>query len=135
MLLGLLYVLIVDNFIRKISGLGVLLLQSSFYFLLITIVILAVLQEKESLLSLGITRLNLIKSCILGILLGIITVFVVNFSTLKTGRTINIMTSASLISFVKYTIVGFSEEIIFRGYFQTRLTAWLGRYKGCLIKW
>lgn len=132
-LLGLLYVLFVNNFIRKISGLGIFLLQSSFYFLLTAIVILAVLHEKENLQSIGITKLNLLKSCILGILLGIITFFVVNQGALKTDQAINIMTIASMISFIKFTIVGFSEEIIFRGYLQTRLIAWLGRTKGCLI--
>lgn len=131
--LGLLYVFIVDNFIREISGLGNLLLQSSFDFLTTTIVILVVLHEKESLQSIGITKLNLIKSCFLGILLGIITFFVVNQSTLKTSQTINIMTIASLISFIKFIIVGFAEEIIYRGYFQTRLITWLGTSKGCLI--
>lgn len=132
-LLTILYVLIVDNFIRKLSELGILLLQSSFDFLLIAIVILAVLHEKENLQSIGITKLNLIKSCILGILLGIIIFFIVNHSTLKTNQAINIMTIASLISFIKYIFVGFAEEIVFRGYLQTRLIAWQGTTKGYLI--
>jgi hypothetical protein len=132
-LLTLLYVLIVDNSIKNISGLGIFFLQSSFYFLLTTIVILAVFHEKESLQSIGITKLNLIKSCILGIFLGVITVLVANQGTLRAGQTLNIMAIASLISFIKYTIVGFSEEIIFRGYFQTRLITFLGGTKGCLI--
>lgn len=126
------YALIVDNFLRSISELGILLIQSSFYFLLTAIVILAVLQKKESLQTIGITKINLIKSCILGILLGIIF-FVVYRSLLKTNNIIYIISIASLISFIKYIIVGFSEEIIFRGYFQTRLIAWLGTTKGCLI--
>lgn len=131
-MISVVYILMVDNFIKKISELGILLLQSSFDFLLTAIVILAVLKKKESLQTIGITKLNLYKSCVLGILLGI-TFFVVYHGSLKTNNVINIISIASLISFIKFIFVGFAEEIIYRGYFQTRLIAWLGTTKGCLI--
>ncbi|WP_408628602.1 CPBP family glutamic-type intramembrane protease [Anaeromicropila herbilytica] len=36
------------------------------------------------------------------------------------------------IQYIEFIFVGFAEEIIYRGYFQTRLIAWFGTKKGCL---
>lgn len=131
-MISLLYILVIDNFIEKIPEYRLFLLQSFFYVLLTAIVILVVLYEKESLQSLGITKSNLIKSSILGILLGAIF-FVVYHVVPTTNETVNVFTIASLVSFIRFIFVGFAEEIIYRGYFQTRLIAWLGTTKGCLI--
>lgn len=80
----------------------------------------------------GITKINLSKSIMLGTALGVLF-FIVHQLTSKTNVAVNIFTAASLVSFIKFIFVGFAEEIIYRGYFQTRLIAWLGTTKGCLI--
>lgn len=80
----------------------------------------------------GITKSNLLKSGILGIFLGVIF-FIIHQATSKANATVNILTIASLVSFIEFIFVGFAEEIIYRGYFQTRLIAWHGTTKGCLI--
>jgi len=126
------YILVLDYFNNKIPAYGVFLLQAFFYILLTTIVILVVLYEKEGLQSLGITKSNLIKSTILGIFLGAIF-FAFYQVLLTTKETVSIFTIASLVSFIGFIFVGFAEEIVFRGYFQIRLIAWLGTTKGCLI--
>jgi membrane protease YdiL (CAAX protease family) len=36
-------------------------------------------------------------------------------------------------AFLQFSVVGFSEEFAFRGYLQTRLCAWLGRWQGWLL--
>ncbi|MGB4659629.1 MAG: type II CAAX endopeptidase family protein [Mobilitalea sp.] len=126
------YILVLDHFNKQIPAYGVFLLQSFFYVLLTTIVILVVLYEKMGLQSLGITKSNLVKSTLLGILLGVIF-FAVYQRFITTKDAVSIFTIASLVSFIGYIFVGFAEEIIFRGYFQIRLIAWLGTTKGCLI--
>jgi membrane protease YdiL (CAAX protease family) len=131
-IIGLVYILVTKDFIRNIPEYGLLLLQSFFFILLTAIVIVVVLYEKANLQSLGIMKLNLLKSSILGIFYGVIF-FLVYHANSKANLTANILTVASLISFIKFIFVGFAEEIIFRGYFQSRLIAWLGTTKGCLI--
>jgi len=131
-IISLVFILVIKNFIENIPGYGKFFLQSFHYVLLTVIVILVVLYEKESLQSLGIMKLNLLKSSILGIFLGVIF-FIVYQITSNSNGTVNILTVASLVSFIEFVFVGFAEEIIYRGYFQTRLIAWLGTNKGCLI--
>jgi membrane protease YdiL (CAAX protease family) len=92
-----------------------------------------VLYNKEGLQSIGITKLNLMKSCILGILLGIIVFIACQYPSTTDNPAVNIISVAALISFIEFLIVGFAEEIIFRGYLQTRLIAWQGTVKGCLL--
>lgn len=131
-IISLVFILVIKNLINNIPDYGKILLQSFLYILLTVIVILVVLYERESLQSLGIMKLNLLKSSILGIFLGVIF-FIVYQITSNSNGTVNILTVASLVSFIEFVFVGFAEEIIYRGYFQTRLIAWLGTNKGCLI--
>lgn len=113
-------------------ALNFVLWQSFIYILTTAIVILSVRFEKESLLSIGITKTDLLKSIVLGTLLGVVCFIAKLLMTANTTIS-SFMTIASLISFIKFIFVGFGEEIVFRGYFQTRLIAWLGTTKGCLI--
>ncbi len=131
-IISVVYILIVDKFLRYLSGLDILLLQSSFYFLITAIVILYVLYKKESFQSIGISKLNMIKSCILGIILGV--GFYIFYQLLsKTNKAVDIISTASLLSLINFIFIGFSEEIIFRGFLQIRLIAWLGTKKGSVI--
>lgn len=117
-------------FYRNIQYIGSVLVPILFDFIFISIVLVAVYQKKESLCSIGITKVNLIKSIIVGFFLGFCTIVI--FSLPTSNKTININT-ASLISLFKFTIVGFSEEIIFRGYLQIRLIAWKGTNKALFL--
>ncbi|BCK01156.1 CPBP family intramembrane glutamic endopeptidase [Anaerocolumna chitinilytica] len=131
-IIGLVYILAIKNVIINIPEYGFILLQSCLYVLLTAIVIMAARYEGESLLSLGITKSNWLKSIILGTFLGGLFFIVYQLSS-KATEAVNILTVASLVSLIKFSFVGFAEEIIYRGYFQTRLIAWLGTTKGCLI--
>lgn len=86
--------------------------------------------RKESWQSAGVTRNNLGKSILLGCLLALVVI--VACSECMTGilRGLNL---DHFWSFLYYTVVGFSEEFAFRGYLQTRLCAWLGRWQGWLL--
>ncbi|MDF2541403.1 MAG: Abortive infection protein [Herbinix sp.] len=131
-IIGSVYVVIFPYFSKYLSTLGITVEQSSIYILFTVIVIWAVLHHKESLPSIGITKVNLIKSCILGLLLGIVFCVLNQFLS-KTNQGIQILSVESLIMFLQFIFVGFGEEIIFRGYLQSRLVAWLGLGKGLLI--
>lgn len=126
------YLLMIKEYIDKIPGYGLFLLQCFLFVFQTSIVLLAIRYEKESILSIGITKSNLLKSILLGIFLGV--VFFIGYQFIsKENSMARIFTVSSLLSFIKYNFVGFSEEIIYRGYVQTRLSAWLGTSKGCTI--
>lgn len=131
LMITLAYLIIIDNYFGKISK-YILLLRSCTCVLFTVIVLLVVLHEKESLQSIGITKENLLKSVILGVILGALFFTFYNIA-LANNKPINILTAASLNSFISFLFVGFEEEIVFRGYFQIRLISWLGTTKGLLI--
>lgn len=121
---------LIINSIRITSRLDTLLFQSAIYILQMISVILIVLLEKEKLQSIGITKINLMKSSILGTFLGV-NLFIFYILTTKSDKTI--MSWESLLMFIEFVIVGFAEEITFRGFLQSRLIAWKGVKIGCLF--
>lgn len=91
---------------------------------------LAMVKNRESLITIGITRRNLWQSLVIGSALIVGTFFAsqgVNLSKLsKLGPHHGI-------SFAYFLCVGFGEEFFFRGYLQTRLIAWLGKLPGWVL--
>ncbi|MBN2226671.1 MAG: CPBP family intramembrane metalloprotease [candidate division Zixibacteria bacterium] len=94
--------------------------------LLILPVIAAVKLLRERWASAGITRHNLISSSIVGLIAGILVGTVL--LALKQQHTPLTGSHIGLLGY--YTIVGLSEEFVFRGYVQTRLIGWFGRTPG-----
>lgn len=101
------------------------------YLIVLNPVLIAMKLRKESWQSAGVTRNNLGKSILLGCLLGLITI--VTYRPCVTGILSGVMNMNHFWAFLQYTVVGFSEEFAFRGYLQTRLAAWLGRWQGWLV--
>jgi membrane protease YdiL (CAAX protease family) len=101
------------------------------YLILLSPILIAMKLRKESWQSAGVTRNNLGKSILLGCLLGLITI--VTYRPCVTGILGGVMNMNHFWAFLLYTVVGFSEEFAFRGYLQTRLVAWLGRWQGWLV--
>jgi len=90
--------------------------------------------RKESWESTGISRHNLGKSILLGILLDVITVALslIDYNSIST-RITTVPLSQFLWGFVHFGIVGFVEEFTFRGYLQSRFCGLLGTIKGWLL--
>ncbi len=116
-IIGLVYILAIKNVIINIPEYGFILLQSCLYVLLTAIVIMAARYEGESLLSLGITKSNWLKSLVLGTFFGVLFFIVYQLSS-KSTEAVNILTVASLVSLIKFSFVGFAEEIIYRVIFR-----------------
>ncbi len=94
-------------------------------------VILICYFKHDSFKSVGITKVNLLKSILLGCSLVLFFYLTVHFFISPNGMHYSSYYITSLL--INYIIVGFFEEIIFRGYLQTRLTASLGKVKGLVL--
>jgi membrane protease YdiL (CAAX protease family) len=103
--------------------------QFILYFILFSPILMAMKIRKESWQSAGVTRNNLGKSILLGCLLVLISILTCGpcMTGIRAGLTMN-----HFWAFWQFAAVGFWEEFGFRGYLQTRLCAWLGRWQGWL---
>jgi membrane protease YdiL (CAAX protease family) len=81
-----------------------------------------VLVRKQKLVSIGFTLKNIGKALLTGVVLGIIFSFFMNVlpNILAGGKIISVNQAIYNI-FYYFIIISLSEEIIFRGYIQTRL--------------
>jgi len=89
-------------------------------------ILVALKYSKHGLGSIAVTKRNLGKSVALGLSVSLVMVLVIGFLSPHLGGGFvgfSIPMGYQLLSFV---IAGFSEEIVFRGYIQTRLTASAG---------
>lgn len=123
-IISIIYLLYVKKYLLDVSQIEKLLSQSSIYFLLISLVLANVIFKKQAIVSVGITKTNLFKSIIIGILVGLIFFILVrNFFNIKIAM--DIISIPSFNYFISFLIVGFVEKVIFRGYLQTRLISWI----------
>ena len=97
-------------------------------------VVLVMRWRKESWASAGVSTHNLGRSFMVGVLL-IVLFTVVNMALGE--RSFGEMSVELKVdhfwALLQYAIVGFGEEFAFRGYLQTRLVAWLGRWQGWVV--
>jgi CAAX protease family protein len=100
------------------------------YLLLLSPVFIAMKVRNEPWKSAGVTGTNLGKSVLLGIILGILGIVTCDacLQGIAAGLKIN-----HFWAFLHLSVVGFGEEFGYRGYLQTRLVAWLGRWQGWLL--
>lgn len=81
-----------------------------------------VLLSKEKLNTIGITRKNLKQSFLYGILGFIILLtFIILSNTIIEGKKV-VFQLPTIITVITFIVVAISEEVVFRGYIQTRLT-------------
>jgi membrane protease YdiL (CAAX protease family) len=84
----------------------------------------------QGLETVGITSKNAWFSVGLSIVLALgLAVFVTPI--ISSGR--DVFTSNALYGFIYFSAVGFGEELLFRGYLQTRCASWLGAVKGLVL--
>jgi membrane protease YdiL (CAAX protease family) len=111
------------------GGPAAVLEQLMLFIIALLPIIIAMYLQRESLSSACITSHNLAGSVVIGLALGLLSMlvamagkmFIVNWNI------------GHLWAFLQFTIVGFGEEFTFRGYLQTRLICWLGKYTGWIV--
>ncbi len=96
----------------------------------LAIVFAAARATHQSWTSVGLSRQNLPRLAVLGLVLGVIDVIAVGL--LYPGAGIPGAVTLAL-GFVAFTIVGLSEEIIYRGYLQTRFEGTWGTWVGFTV--
>jgi membrane protease YdiL (CAAX protease family) len=90
--------------------------------------------RREPWASARVSRHNLKRSLLVG---GLLSVLIVAASTFGVeegpGQVLAGLGRSHLWALLYYAIVGFSEEFAFRGFLQTRLASWLGRWWGWVL--
>ena len=104
-----------------------------FYATLILPLVIAMKMTKQSLKSVGISTENGERLLALGFAFSAILLTVLGFLSSSFGEGFKGFSLSWAYGLVVYAIVGFSEEVVFRGYIQTRLVAYSGTLKGLLI--
>ena len=125
------YIAIIRKYFMDVSSKEAFV-QAIIYLSELVLVLAIVIFSKENISSVGITKNNLFKSVIIGIIIGIIYHLLVR-NVFKVNKVMNIISVESFNYFIQFSIVGFVEEVIYRGYLQTRLISWLGNMKGCFL--
>ena len=104
------------------------------YSVMILLLIVALRRTTQKLESIGITRANLGRTLTFGLSLGAIYLFVAgSVNSLLLGMGFVGFSPILLYGLILFTLVGFVEEIIWRGYIQTRLVACMGKPKGLVV--
>ena len=93
-------------------------------------IILAMKRTGQSLGSIGITGVDKGRNLALGFLLSGIYVGGLCLLAPSLGRTFAGFSVSLVYAFILHAIVGFSQEVVWRGYVQTRLIAYGGTVKG-----
>lgn len=87
-------------------------------------------RDKESLQTIGVSRTNLWQAAVIAIGLAALSFCPQPGEPVaKLSR----LTPAHGIALISYSLVGFGEEFLFRGYLQTRLVAWRGVAFGWIL--
>jgi len=92
--------------------------------------ILAMKRTGQSLRSIGITGIYKERNLALGFVLSAILVGGMGLLAPSLGRTFAGFSVSLVYAFILWAIVGFSREVVWRGYVQTRLIAYGGTVKG-----
>jgi len=105
--------------------------QWVFYGVLFIFPVFVVIRMRhQGLETVGITKKNAWFSIGLSIVLALgLAAFITPI--ISNGR--NVFTSSALYGFIYFLAVGFGEELLFRGYLQTRCVSWLGAVKGLVL--
>jgi membrane protease YdiL (CAAX protease family) len=97
------------------------------------IVALAMRSTRQKLGSIGISKNDIGRMVALGLILSIMFLTLSGLLTTSLGGGITSFSSSWTYGLIETAIIGFSEEILWRGYIQTRLIAYGGTIKGLVV--
>jgi membrane protease YdiL (CAAX protease family) len=117
------------NPLPKFDPLDVLL-TIFFYALWFLPMVIVMKRTGQNRASIGINRENIGRTLVLGLTLSAVLFVAEGFLAPSLGRGFTGFSTSLGYAFIIYAIVGFSEETVWRGYIQTRLTAYGGTLKG-----
>ena len=106
------------------------LFTSFIYATLLLPLILVMKRSGQNHGSIGITGENMWRMLALGLLLSAVFFTVIGFYALSSGGGFTSFSPSLAYGLIAFTINSFSEEIVWRGYTQTRLIAYGGTLKG-----
>ena len=108
--------------------------RDALWIVLILLPVVAALRwSKQTLGSIGISRSNLKKNLSLGILTSGILIAALSFLAPFLSAGFVGLSIPMIYLLMSCIVIGFGEEIVFRGYMQTRLTAFLGAGAGIIV--
>jgi membrane protease YdiL (CAAX protease family) len=112
--------------IKDYYSIGYAVGQFVVFFLVMGLPLYFVLRiRKQGIDTIGFTKLNLTKSIALPFILLPTMAISSNYQGATVGQ--------SIIKFMAFLPVGFFEEAVFRGYLQTRLINWIGKWWGLFL--
>jgi membrane protease YdiL (CAAX protease family) len=107
---------------------GILFVQKNLYLgvpinlLMIVLCIVLVLIRKQRLNSIGVTAKNVGRALLIGMVFGILFSLAMNvIPSILTGGKVITLSAALYNIFYYFVVIALSEEIVFRGYIQTRI--------------
>ena len=104
-----------------------------FYALLLLPLVIAMRRTGQTLGSIGISRKDSWRTFALGLILSAVFTMLMGFTASSYGGSFIGLSPALAFGLVIFAINGSSEEIVFRGYIQTRLIAYSGPLKGLVV--
>lgn len=108
--------------------------QAAIALILIGPILLTMRWRREPWASAGVSQHHLGGSLVVGTLLALLSLVSIFFGGEHSPvQVLGHMDSGHLWALFQYTVVGFGEEFAFRGYLQSRLVAWVGRWPGWVL--
>lgn len=89
--------------------------------------------RKQSFQTVGVTKKNIGLSLAVGFIVSVLTIIINILSAMQEWSWGRFLSYNALFAFVYYLPVGLGEELMFRGFLQTRCTIWLGTVKGIIL--
>ncbi len=104
-----------------------------FYALLLLPMVIAMKRTGQALGSIGISRKDSWRTFAFGLILSAVSTMLISFTAASYEGSFIGFSPTLAYGLVSFAINGSSEEVVFRGYIQTRLIAYSGTLKGLLV--